>query len=163
MFVINLKIVIFYVRSLEYETNAVCFCSVLVSYIRTRAYACIVFICMYNLSEDIYAYIGHTQPTLTAINEDHYSTSSATFNNTFTDTQNTLQPLDRLLIVCSIRVLTAVVVKSSVVWVITPCSSLNVYLLPASCLFFNRGIGGDIFLWNVGWLWTDCTALYPRR
>jgi hypothetical protein len=75
---------------------------VLVSYIRTRARACIVFICVYDLSEDIYAYIGHTQPTLTAINEDHYSTSSVTFNNTFTDTQNTLQPLDRLLIMCRI-------------------------------------------------------------
>jgi hypothetical protein len=30
-------------------------------------------------------------------------------------------------------------------------------------LFFDPEDGGDIFLWNVGWLSMDCTALHPRR
>jgi hypothetical protein len=33
----------------------------------------------------------------------------------------------------------------------------------ASCLFFDLEIGSYMFLRNVGWLSTDCTALYPRR
>jgi hypothetical protein len=30
-------------------------------------------------------------------------------------------------------------------------------------LFFDPEDGGNIFLRNVGWLSTDCTALYSRR
>jgi hypothetical protein len=56
-------------------------------------------------------------------------------------------------------VFTAVVKNCSAPWDITPCNPLNV----------NRLFGGTcrlhlhMFLWNVGWLLTDSTALYPRR
>jgi hypothetical protein len=30
-------------------------------------------------------------------------------------------------------------------------------------LFFDLGYGGCMFLRNIGWLSTDCTAIYPRR
>lgn len=130
MQVINLKIVLFYVRSLEYETNAVCFCFVLVSYIQTRAHACIIFICVYDLSEDICTYVGHTQPTLTAINEDHYSSSSVAFNNTLTDTQNTLQTLASLLTMCRVRGS-----HSDDCEEFYRFSPLKACLLPDSCLF----------------------------
>jgi hypothetical protein len=31
------------------------------------------------------------------------------------------------------------------------------------CIFSVPEDGGDIFLRKVGWLSTDCTALYPKR
>jgi hypothetical protein len=30
-------------------------------------------------------------------------------------------------------------------------------------LFFNREDGGDVFLWNIGWLLMDYMELYRRR
>jgi hypothetical protein len=74
------------------------------------------------------------------------------------------------------EVLTEVVVKPSVSWDVTPCSSLNVngrfggtyclHLL-ATCfmlgLFFDPEYGGDMFLRNVGWLSTGYTLLYLRK
>jgi hypothetical protein len=91
------------------------------------------------------------------------------------------------------EVLTAVVMKSTVFWDITPCSPLSgnrrfggtyrLYLqgrktklskkpacLPpafnlvsCSAYYFDLEDGGDMFLLNVGWHSTDYTALYPRR
>jgi hypothetical protein len=29
-------------------------------------------------------------------------------------------------------------------------------------VFFDPEDGGEMFLWNVGWLSTDYSALYPR-
>jgi hypothetical protein len=54
------------------------------------------------------------------------------------------------------EVLTPVVMKSSVFWDITPCSSLTsyaCYMLFAGFLlglFFDPDVGGDMFLRNVG-------------
>jgi hypothetical protein len=83
--------------------------------------------------------------------------------------------------------------KSTIIWDITPCRPLSVnrcfgeiyrlrlqgrkiswarnqresrlQALPhiASIFSFNPEYGGDMFLRNVGWHWTDYTALYPRR
>jgi hypothetical protein len=67
------------------------------------------------------------------------------------------------------EVLTAVVMKSSVFWDISPCSLLKVsqhlegMCHPHLSLSFYPEVGRDIFLWNVGWLSADYTALYPRR
>jgi hypothetical protein len=58
--------------------------------------------------------------------------------------------------------------KSSIFWVITLCSSLKVnwqLCLPSDFLlglFLDPKDGGDMFLRNVCWLWTDYTALYRR-
>jgi hypothetical protein len=51
------------------------------------------------------------------------------------------------------QVLTKVIMESSVLWGITPCSPLK----------FDRHFGGDMFLWSVDWFLTDYTALYSRR
>jgi hypothetical protein len=56
------------------------------------------------------------------------------------------------------EVLTAVVMKNTILWDITPCSPLKVNLLLATCLhagfllglFFGPENGGDMFLRNVG-------------
>jgi hypothetical protein len=85
------------------------------------------------------------------------------------------------------EVLTAVVMKSTILWDITPCSSLRVkrrfggtYRLHLQGrkisrrrnqresrwqveLCFYPEDGGDMFLRNVSWLSTDYTASYPRR
>jgi hypothetical protein len=77
--------------------------------------------------------------------------------------------------------------KSSISWDITPCSPLKVNRrFGGTCrlhfqgrsisqarnqreaghkqsLFFDPEGGGEMFLGNVGWLSTDCTAFYPRR
>jgi hypothetical protein len=70
---------------------------------------------------------------------------------------------------------TAVVMKSSIFWDITPRRKLKVnrrfgssayYLLHAGflrALFFDREDGGNMFLGNVSLFSTDYTALYPRR
>jgi hypothetical protein len=88
-------------------------------------------------------------------------------------------------------VLTAVIMKISIFWDITPYSPLKVnWRFGGKChlhlqgwrinhernkfpacfhagfllgLFFNPEDGGDMFLWNVNWLSVDCMALYPRR
>jgi hypothetical protein len=78
-------------------------------------------------------------------------------------------------------VLTAVVKKGTMLWNIMPCSPLKVkrtsveYIasraLSVICFYtdfllglvFNPANGGDMFLWNFGWLWTDYIALYPIR
>jgi hypothetical protein len=52
-----------------------------------------------------------------------------------------------------LKVLTAVVMKRSIYWDITPCGSLKL----------SRRFGGDMFLRNLNYLSTDYTALYPRR
>jgi hypothetical protein len=49
------------------------------------------------------------------------------------------------------EVLTAVIMKSYVFWDITPRSQLKVKM------------EGNMFLRNVGWLSTDCTAFHPRK
>jgi hypothetical protein len=90
------------------------------------------------------------------------------------------------------EVLTAVVMKSSIFCDIIPCSQLKVSRrFGATCPLHLQGRrisqgrnqresrckaalalraqpfdpedGGDIFLWNVTWLSTDYTALYPRK
>jgi hypothetical protein len=82
------------------------------------------------------------------------------------------------------RVFTVVVIKSSVFWDITSCSTLKVsWRFRGTChlhlqgqrlshcfhsgisrsLFLDPEHGGVVFLWNVNWLSTDYTALYPRR
>jgi hypothetical protein len=62
--------------------------------------------------------------------------------------------------------------KSTIFWDITLCSPLRVNpCLVATCfhagfllgLFFDPDSGGDMFLWNISWLSTDYTVLYPRR
>jgi hypothetical protein len=62
------------------------------------------------------------------------------------------------------EVLTAVVMKSSIFWDITPCNRATYFhagfLLG---LFFDPEHGGDMFLRNVGCLSMDYTKLYPRR
>jgi hypothetical protein len=85
------------------------------------------------------------------------------------------------------EVLTAVVMKSSILWDITPCSPLKIkWCFGGICrlhlqdwrlsqarnqheagskqgllfLLFNPEDGGEIFLRNVGWFSTDYTALY---
>jgi hypothetical protein len=50
------------------------------------------------------------------------------------------------------EVITALVMKSTIFWDITPCRSLSA----------NRRFGGTHRLQNVGWHWVDYTALYPR-
>jgi hypothetical protein len=82
-----------------------------------------------------------------------------------------------------VEVLTAVVMKGTIFWDITPCSPLKVnrrfggtYLLHLHGsvfhlltrwfllgLFFDPKDGGDMFLRKVGCLAKDYTALYPRR
>jgi hypothetical protein len=37
------------------------------------------------------------------------------------------------------------------------------FLVPTSVDSFDREDVGDMFLWNVGWLSTDCKALYPQE
>jgi hypothetical protein len=79
--------------------------------------------------------------------------------------------------------LTAVVMKSSIFWDITPCSPLKVnWRFGGTCRLHLQGRkisrarnqresrwqadpedGGDMFLRNVGWNSTDYTASYPRR
>jgi hypothetical protein len=76
------------------------------------------------------------------------------------------------------EVLTAVVVRGSVFWDMTPCTPLKVNRrfggtcrLLATCfyavfllgLFFDSEDGGEMFLRNVGWLSAVYTALYYRR
>jgi hypothetical protein len=65
------------------------------------------------------------------------------------------------------EVLIAVVMKSTIVWDIMPCSPLSVNrcftLVSCSAYFFDPEDGGDMFLWNIGWHSTDYTALYPIR
>jgi hypothetical protein len=77
------------------------------------------------------------------------------------------------------EVLTAVIMKSTIFWDITPCRPLSQptfrrkisIALIASCfhadffldLFFYPEDGGDMFLRNVGRLSTDYMALCPRR
>jgi hypothetical protein len=56
------------------------------------------------------------------------------------------------------EVLIAIVVKSSIIWYITPCSPLKV-----NRRFGGTEDGGDIFFRSVGLLSTDYTALYPIR
>jgi hypothetical protein len=60
--------------------------------------------------------------------------------------------------------------KGTIYLDITPYSTLKVnsacYLLHADFLpdfFFDLEDGGDVFLWNVGWLPTDYAALYPSK
>jgi hypothetical protein len=77
------------------------------------------------------------------------------------------------------EVLTAVIMKSTIFWDITPCSLLRVNRRFGGtyCLHLQgRRIswarsqhesrwqdGGDMFFRNVGWLSMDYTELYPRR
>jgi hypothetical protein len=70
---------------------------------------------------------------------------------------------------------TAVVMRSSIFWGITPCSPFTVNWrfggTFATCFrtgfllgpFFDPVDDGDMFLRNIGWLSLDCTALYLRR
>jgi hypothetical protein len=57
-----------------------------------------------------------------------------------------------------------VVVKSTILWDITPSMQPPAFTL-VSCrtYFFYPEDGGDMFLRSGGWHSTDCTALYPRR
>jgi hypothetical protein len=60
------------------------------------------------------------------------------------------------------EVITAVVIKSPIFWVITECIPLKVNLLHPSFLlglFFDFEDGGDKFLPNIGQFSTDYTAL----
>jgi hypothetical protein len=64
------------------------------------------------------------------------------------------------------QVLTVVVVMNYVLWHITRC--IRTCLLPASCWFLSWIILGHwrsrrYVLRNVGWISTDCIAIYPRR
>jgi hypothetical protein len=81
------------------------------------------------------------------------------------------------------EVLSAVAMKSNIFWDITSCSQLKVSwrfggayrlnlqdrifacfhadIFPDS--FFDPEVGGEMSLWNVGWLSTDYTALYPTQ
>jgi hypothetical protein len=80
------------------------------------------------------------------------------------------------------EVLTAVVMKTSIFWDIIPCSPLKANQifegtsLPSTeskekrnkrkilwQMGFDPEDGGDMLLWNVGWLPTDHAALYPRK
>jgi hypothetical protein len=83
----------------------------------------------------------------------------------------------------------AVVMKSSISWDITPCSTMKLNCrFAGTCrlhlqdrktsqsrkqhepgwhwflqsLLFYLEDGGDMFLWNVGWFWVYYTALYTR-
>jgi hypothetical protein len=54
---------------------------------------------------------------------------------------------------CRIEVLTAVIMKSTIFWDVTPCSPLKVNLLHAGFLlglFFDPEDRGDVILRNVG-------------
>jgi hypothetical protein len=84
------------------------------------------------------------------------------------------------------EVLIAVIMKNTVLWDITPCSPLKVnWRFGGTCHLHLQGRritrarnqrdsrweaelfdpedGGDMFLWNVGWLSADYMAFYPRR
>jgi hypothetical protein len=64
------------------------------------------------------------------------------------------------------EVLSAVGLKSSIFWHITPIYSRPCYLLNVCFLldfFFDPEDGGDMFVQNVGRLSTDYTALFLRR
>jgi hypothetical protein len=69
---------------------------------------------------------------------------------------------------------TELIMNNSKFWYITPCGPLKVnrrfggtcYIFHAGFLlgsFFDPEDGSDMFLWNVGWILTDYTALYLRR
>jgi hypothetical protein len=76
-------------------------------------------------------------------------------------------------VIIGFEVLTAVILKSSGFWDITPCSSSRVIRMAefATCfhagfmlgLFFDPEDGSDMFVGSVHWLSTEYTALHPRR
>jgi hypothetical protein len=65
----------------------------------------------------------------------------------------------------AIEVLTAVSTKMAVFWFVAPCSLVEVYqrFRGPCCLHHQPDDGGSKYLWNVGKLLVDCTALQPRR
>jgi hypothetical protein len=77
--------------------------------------------------------------------------------------------IHRLFIHVGVEILTAVIMKCSIFWDITPCIPLKVCsacnLLHAGFLLdlFNPEDGGNIFLPNGDWILTYYLALYPRR
>jgi hypothetical protein len=73
--------------------------------------------------------------------------------------------LDKLTHYVGFEVSTAVVMKSTIFWDITPCSLLATCFQAGFLLgiFLDPEDGGDMFFRNVGRLSTDCTELYPRR
>jgi hypothetical protein len=68
----------------------------------------------------------------------------------------------------SYEVLTAVVMKSFILWDIAPCSPSKVNRLfggkyLCNFQFFDPENGAYFFIWNVCLLSTDCAVLYPRK
>jgi hypothetical protein len=106
-------------------------------------------------------------------------------NKTRGNTQNVSGCLQkkRMQWIVWFEVLTAVVMKSTIFWDITPCSPLSVNRrFGGTCRLLFQGrrirrvrnqresrcqaelwLWRDIFLRNVGWLPTNYTTLYPRR
>jgi hypothetical protein len=75
----------------------------------------------------------------------------------------------QLFISIGIQILMAASTKMAVLWVAAPCSLVEVYQLfrGAFCLRHQGGDrpddGGSKFVWNVGKLISDHTALHARR
>jgi hypothetical protein len=72
------------------------------------------------------------------------------------------------LIQVGFEVLTAVRTKMAVLWVVEPCSLVEVYQrIRGPCCLHHQGDrrddGGSKDLWNVGKLLPDYTVLQPRR